>query len=117
MDNRSGSAHEKLPPGRHTVRIEAQGFQRYEAQVDIASGRVTSHTVTLVAASTSAPPAAASPQATSGAPAADCANPSIGVRNTRNACYAVRPTPGHRRSRRRPRRAPATSRPPRSSSG
>ncbi len=92
VDSRSGSAHEKLPPGRHTLRIEAQGFQRYEAQVDIASGRVTSHTVTLVAAASAAPPAATSPQ-TGAAPAADCANPSIGVRNTRNACYAVRPSP------------------------
>jgi TonB family protein len=92
VDSRSGSAHEKLPPGRHTLRVEAQGFQRYEAQVDIASGRVTSHTVTLVPATSAAPPAAASPQATSAAPSADCANPSIGVLNPQNACYNVRPS-------------------------
>ncbi|MGD0483563.1 MAG: protein kinase, partial [Gemmatimonadales bacterium] len=92
VDNRRSSQHEKLPPGRHTLRVEAQGFQRYEAQVDIASGRVTSHTVTLVPATSAAPPAAASPQA-SAASGADCANPSIGVRNPNNACYNVRPNP------------------------
>jgi predicted Ser/Thr protein kinase len=92
VDGRRGSEHEKLPPGRHSLRVEAPGFQRYEAQVDIASGQVSPHTVTMLPAA-SAPPAAAAPQASSTAPAADCANPSIGVRNTNNACFNVRPSP------------------------
>jgi len=93
VDGRRGSEHEKLPPGRHTLRVAASGFQNYEAQVDIASGRVTSHAVTMIAASTApAAPVAATPQAAAGAPAPECANPTFGVLNTRNACYTVRPT-------------------------
>jgi len=94
VDGRPGSEHEKLPPGQHRVRVEAPGFQRYEAQVDIASGRVNSHPVTMLpAAGGAAPPAAAAPQASSSTPAAECQNPSRAVLNLHNACYTVRPSP------------------------
>ena len=93
VDSRRGSEHQKLAPGRHTVRVEAQGFQRYEALVDVSSGRVTSHTVTMLPAAASAPPATAAPQASSGAPAPECATPNYARLNPRNACYDVRPRP------------------------
>jgi TonB family protein len=93
VGGRRASLRSKLPPGRHRLRVEARGFQPYEALVDIASSRTTSHTVTLLPVAGAAAPAAATPQASAAAPAADCANPSVGVRNINNACYATRPSP------------------------
>jgi predicted Ser/Thr protein kinase len=95
VDNRRATLREKLSPGRHRLRVEAAGFQRYDVQVDIASNTVTPHTVVLQALTTPAatpnvtPIATPTPAAT--APAANCANPQIGVRNAGNACYDVKP--------------------------
>jgi TonB family protein len=106
IDGNRARASEKLSIGRHTVRIEAPGFETFVSLVDVGRG-VTRYPVTMVRASGAAVPAAATPQASPGAPAADCANPSVGVRNANNACYATRATP----------RTPAQVTPPASCTG
>jgi hypothetical protein len=87
---------EKLTPGRHRLLVEAPGFRRYEAEVDITSNTVTPHTVQLQSATVAVTtPPTTTPTATPAAtgPAADCANPQVGVRNDGRVCYDVRPTP------------------------
>ena len=90
-----------LPPLRHLsevhgLLVEAPGFRRYEAEVDITSNTVTPHTVQLQSATVAVTtPPTTTPTATpaSTGPAADCANPQVGVRNDGRVCYGLRPTP------------------------
>jgi hypothetical protein len=100
VDNRRGSFREKLTPGRHQVRIEAPGYQRFDTYVDIRSNRVTPVTVQLqaLAAAVTTPRVGPTPGPTVGptaapnaGPAVDCANPQVGVRNANNVCYDTRP--------------------------
>jgi len=90
---------QKLPPGRYAVRIQADGFRPYDATVSIASTATTVHTVTLqpiqVATTPTPgvqPPGGPTPQPPTGAPAANCTQPSFGRLNANNACYDTRPT-------------------------
>jgi len=101
VDGRTASTREKLAPGRHRLRVEATGFQRYESLVDIAANQTTSHAVAMAPAQVAAQPtpatptpAATTPQAQpSSAPAANCSQPAFGLLNQRNACFDVRPSP------------------------
>jgi TonB family protein len=97
VDNRRATLREKLSPGRHRLRVEAAGFQRYDAEVDIRSGITLPFTVQLQAATVAVttPNVTAIPTPTAGgaAPAANCASPQVGVPNVNRVCYDVRPTP------------------------
>jgi len=82
VDGRATTLRAKLPAGRHRLRVEATGFQRYEAQVDVRSNAITVTRVGLVAA-----PGLAS------VVEGDCASPQAGLQNRNNTCYDVRPGP------------------------
>jgi hypothetical protein len=87
---------EKLTPGRHRLLVEAPGFRRYEAEVDITSNTVTPHTVQLQSATvavTTPPTTTPTTTPASTGPAANCAIARVGVLNVDNLCYDVRPTP------------------------
>lgn len=45
-----------LPEGRHTLAVEARGYQRYEARITIRAGETTTQPVTLVEMSKKPPP-------------------------------------------------------------
>ena len=96
VDSRRASLREKLTPGRHRLRVEAAGFQRYDAEVDIRSGITLPFTVQLQAATVAViTPPTITPTTTpaSTGPAANCASPQVGVPNVNKVCYDVRPTP------------------------
>jgi hypothetical protein len=48
-----------IPEGRHTLAIEAGGYQRYEAAITVRTGETLSHTATLTEMSKASPPVAA----------------------------------------------------------
>jgi hypothetical protein len=94
---RTTSLREKLSPGRHRLRVEAAGFQPFEAQVDIRSGGTLPYTVQMqaVTAAVTTIPTTTTPTTTpaSTGPAANCSSMQAGQRNVGNACYDVRPRP------------------------
>ncbi|HEX4421497.1 MAG TPA: PEGA domain-containing protein [Kofleriaceae bacterium] len=55
-----------IPEGRHTLAIEANGYQRYEAAITVRTGETLSHTATLTEQSKASPPVATRPTTVEG---------------------------------------------------
>jgi hypothetical protein len=55
-----------IPEGRHTLAIEASGYQRYEAAITVRTGETLSHTATMVEQSKASPPVATRPTTVEG---------------------------------------------------
>ncbi|MDP3772836.1 MAG: protein kinase [Gemmatimonadales bacterium] len=82
----------KLPVGRHTVEIEAQGFRPYSVRVDIALNQTKVQNVVLVAAGGTATPTTPAAPPAPAAPGVNCEATSS-VSNPGKACYDNRPVP------------------------